>query len=92
MYRTLEGQSQQRETSAGQLVDNLRELLKTSQARQTAIEDQMKAISTEGQRWSAYYATRQARAQIECSITNPAAARPLPAPPAPRPVPQGKKQ
>jgi len=74
MYRTIEGQTQERETSVGQLVDDLRELLKSSQTRQAAIEDQLKAIGTEGQRWSGYYAARQLRAQIECSIVNPAAA------------------
>ena len=82
MYRVLEGQTQERETSAGQLIDDLRELLRAGQARQSAIEDRIKAIGTEGLRWSGYYAARQARAQIECSITNPAAAaaRPVPAP------------
>jgi hypothetical protein len=103
MYRVLEGQTQERQTSVRQLVDDLRELLKTSQARQSAIEDQLKAIGTEGLQWSAYYAARLARAQIECSIINPAAAaarpvpapptaRPIPAPPIAGPVPQGKKQ
>jgi hypothetical protein len=84
MYRVLEGQTQERETSVGQLSDDLRELSKASQARQSAIEDQIKAIGTEGLRWSGYYAARLERAQIECSIINPAAAavRPAPAPPA----------
>ena len=84
-YQVLEQQAQDRETSMSQLVQDLRDLLKGSQARQAALEDQLKAIATEGQRWSAYYAARQARAQIECSITNagaaPAPARPPPAPP-----------
>jgi hypothetical protein len=84
-YQVLEQQAQDRETSMSQLVQDLRDLLKSTQARQAAIEDQMKAIATEGQRWSTYYAARQSRAQIECSITNagaaPAPVRPTPAPP-----------
>jgi len=82
--RLLAGQAQERETNGGLLLDNLRDLLKASQARQSAIDEQLKAVSAEGQRWSAYYAARQARAQIECVIINPAAA---PAPPAARPAP-----
>ena len=91
-YRTLEKQAQEREALAGQIADNLRELLKASQARQSAIDDRMKTVSAEGSRWNAYYAARQTRAQIECSLTNPAAASAPLRPPAPRPVPQGKKQ
>jgi chromosome segregation ATPase len=92
MYRTLEQQAQGRETSMGEILDGLREQLRASHARQAAIEDHLKAISMEGERWSGYYAARQARAQIECSLINPAAATPLaPAPPAARPVPPAKK-
>jgi len=91
-YRTLAAQAQERETSGAQLLVDLRALLKASQERQSAIEEHMKAIGAEAQRWSGYYAARQARAQIECSITNPGAG-PAPAAPRPasRPVPQGAK-
>ena len=82
--RVLAGQAQERETNGGLLLDHLRDLLKAGQARQSAIDEQLKSVSAEGQRWSAYYAARQARAQIECFIINPAAAT---APPAPRPAP-----
>ena len=89
--RLLSAQSQERESNAGLLVDDLRDLLKASQARQSAIDEQLKSVSAEGQRWSAYYAARQARAQIECVIINPAAATAPPAPrsplPAVRPLP-----
>jgi len=89
-YRLLEKQAQERATSHGHLIDDLRELLKTSQARQLAIDQRLRIVGTEGQSWSAYYAARQARGQVECSLINPAAAA---APPAvPRPAPQGKKQ
>jgi hypothetical protein len=89
-YRLLEKQAQERAAGGGRLIDDLRELLNTSQARQAAIEERLKTLGTEGQRWSAYYVARQARAQVECSLVNPAAA---PAPAAvPRRTPQGKKQ
>ena len=89
-YRLLEKQSQERAAGAARLLDDLRELLNTSQARQAAIDQRLKTVAAEGQRWSAYYAARQARAQIECSLVNslgvagPAAV--------PRPPAQGKKQ
>ena len=81
--RLLAAQAQERETNGRLLPDDLRDLLKAAQARQSAIDEQLKSVSAEGQRWSAYYAARQARAQIECVIINPAAA--APAPPAGRP-------
>lgn len=93
-YRLLEKQAQERVTAHGRLVDDLRELLNTSQARQAAIDERQKAVGVEGQRWSAYYAARQARAQVECTLVNPApAAGPSAGTPAvPRPAPPAKKQ
>lgn len=97
-YRVLEKQAQDRAAAHGRLIDDLRELSNTSQARQAAIDERVRTVSVEGQRWSAYYAARQARAQSECFLVNPAAAAaqsaaPRPAPAAvPRPAPQGKKQ
>jgi hypothetical protein len=89
-YRLVEKQAQERAAAHGRLVDDLRELLNASQARQTAIDERQKTIAVEGQRWNAYYAARQARAQVECALINPAAAT---APSAvPRPTPPGKKQ
>jgi hypothetical protein len=82
--RLLAAQAQERATDGGLLLSDLRDLLKDAQARQSAIDEQLKSVSAEGQRWSAYYAARQARAQIECFIINPAAAT---APPAARPLP-----
>jgi hypothetical protein len=100
--RSLEKQAQERTAAGGQLLDDLRTLLNTSQARQAAIDARLKTVGVEGQRWSAYYAARTARAQVECSLVNPAAAaapsaipRPSPpvAPPAtPRPAAPAKKQ
>lgn len=89
-YRLFEKQSQERTASGGQLLGDLRELLKASQARQAAIDERLKTVGVEGERWSAYYAARQARAQVECALVNPGAAV---APPAVlRPAPSGKKQ
>jgi hypothetical protein len=89
-YRAFEKQSQERAAAHGRLVDDLRELLNVSQTRQTAIDERLKTVGTEAQRWSAYYAARQARAQVECALINPAAAA---APTAvPRPASPGKKQ
>jgi hypothetical protein len=89
-YRSLEKQSQERGASRGRLVDDLRDLLQASQARQAAIDERLKTVSVEGQRWSAYYAARQARAQVECTLVNPGAAAPPPT--IPRPAPPAKKQ
>ena len=89
-YRSLEKQSQERGASRGRLIDDLRDLLQASQARQAAVDERLKTVSVEGQRWSAYYTARQARAQVECALVNPGAAA---APPAiPRPAPPAKKQ
>ena len=61
-YRLVEKQAQERAAAHGRLVDDLRELLNASQARQAAIDQRLKTVGVEGQRWSAYYAARQARA------------------------------
>ncbi len=88
-YRLLEKQAQERAATHGRLVEDLRELLNTSQTRQAAIDERLRTVGVEGQRWSAYYSSRQARAQFECSLVNPATAVP---PAIPRPAPPGKKQ
>ena len=82
-------QAGEREKSAGLRDQELRDLLNATQARQTAIDNAMKALAAEGSRWSAYYAARQARAQTECAITNQGAS---PQPAAPRAPAQGKKK
>jgi hypothetical protein len=71
--RQIESQIQAREASADQLIAELRDLLAAGLARQNAIEAQLRFISTEGSRWSAYYDARLKRAQTECFITNPGA-------------------
>jgi len=78
--------SAERGQSTERLGQELRDLLAATQARQTAIENAMKALAAEGLRWSGYYSSRGARAQTECTITNPGGAV---APRAPAP---GKKQ
>ncbi len=87
IYRVIEAQSSERANGTGQLAGDLRELLKAGQARQATIENQLKAAGAEGQLWSAYYAAREARAQVECSITSPAQAPLRATPPAPRKAP-----
>ena len=89
-YRLLEKQAQERAASHGRLIDDLRELRNTSQARQAAIDERLKTVGVEGQRWSAYYVARQARAQTECSLINPTA--PAAQPAVSRPAPQGDRQ
>ena len=81
-------QAAERGQSAERLSQELRDLLAAAQARQTAIDNAMKALAAEGLRWSGYYLSRQARAQTECVITNPSGA----APAAPRTPAQGKKK
>lgn len=91
-YRVLEKQAQERASNESRLIDDWRELLKASQARQAAIDDRVKTVGAEGQRWSAYYTARQARAQVECYLVNPGAAAAAAPAAAPRPAHQGKKQ
>lgn len=86
--RQIETQIQARETAGDQLAEELLELLTASEARQNAIEAQLKFISTEGARWGAYYDARLQRAQTECAITSAGTAR-QPAPAAPK---AGKKR
>jgi hypothetical protein len=64
-----ETQVQDRQNSGDQFATELHELLTAGEARQNAIETELRIISAEGPRWSAYYSARQARAQTECSIT-----------------------
>ena len=57
-------------TAHGQAAGSaLSDLIVQLQARQTAWADVRTAFETEAARWTAYYAARQARAQMECSIT-----------------------
>jgi hypothetical protein len=79
----------ERGQSAESLSQELRDLLTATEARQTTIENAMKALAAEGQQWSAYYSSRQARAQTECTITNPGGATVPATPRAPAP---GKKK
>jgi hypothetical protein len=51
---------------------SLRELLVACQAREQALRKEQAALTLEASRWSEYYAARLARAQTECTITNPA--------------------
>lgn len=56
----------------------LSDLVMQLEARQAAWKDIQAAFNSEGERWTAYYAARLARAQTECSITRGPAAAPRP--------------
>jgi hypothetical protein len=59
----------------------LRELVARQETRQAALKAESMAIATEDLRWDGYYAARMARAEAECTVTNP----PTPAPRPQRP-------
>jgi hypothetical protein len=51
------------------IASSLRDLAAAYQARQSSLENELGALTAESARWSAYYAARLARANVECSIT-----------------------
>jgi hypothetical protein len=53
------------------LASALRQIGEAYQVRQKAIEMELSALVIETSRWGEYYAARMARAQTECSVTNP---------------------
>ena len=67
------------------MIAALTRLLQAYEIRETALNGAIKAFDAERLRWNSYYAARLARAQLECSVTNPAAAaaKASPAPPKP---------
>jgi hypothetical protein len=71
-----------REDASVRLGASLNELIAAMESRQAAIENELKALATENNRWSAYYTARVARAQMECSITGAADSAPSPRTPA----------
>jgi hypothetical protein len=56
------------------IASSLRDLAAAYQARQSSLENELGALTAESARWSAYYAARLARANVECSITKVPAA------------------
>ncbi|MEQ1885338.1 MAG: hypothetical protein ABL967_09775 [Bryobacteraceae bacterium] len=68
----------ERETTIASLQQQITEAITASEARQTAIEAEQRALGAEGARWTSYYAARLTRAQMECAITGQG---PKPAPP-----------
>ncbi len=67
------GGAQQEAARRAALIASLEELQTGYDARQKAIAAEISALASETARWGEYYATRLARAQTECSITNPGA-------------------
>jgi hypothetical protein len=68
------------------LLPALARLVQAYEAREVALADAIKAFDAERTRWNAYYAARLARAQLECSVTNPAPAAAKPKLAAPKPA------
>jgi chromosome segregation ATPase len=63
----------QEQSSLGDVLGaSLAELDAGYQARQKALETELALLTTETVRWAEYYATRLARSQTECAITNTA--------------------
>jgi hypothetical protein len=65
---------EQQAGAADKNVELLRGLITKFEARDAALRDASAAFEAERSRWSGYYSARQARAQIECSITQVGAA------------------
>jgi hypothetical protein len=85
MIRERAPRAQQQETRQEALAAALRQVASTYEARRKAFETERSALLIENTRWGDYYTARMSRAQMECAVTNPAAATP------PR-APQRKKQ
>ena len=66
----LAGQSAERETEIAELNARWNDVIRAAQLRDASIENQVKALAGERDRWSAYYAARIARGQMECSLTS----------------------
>lgn len=49
---------------------SLRDLVIAAQAYESALRDEITAVTEESKRWRQYYAARLSRAQFECNITN----------------------
>jgi len=77
-------QAGRRETEALLLLSDARDALNSAEARQSSIDDAVRSLMEENQRWRLYYAARAVRAQTECNITKQV----TPAPAKPRPVPR----
>jgi hypothetical protein len=78
--QTVAKRSADRDDMAARWSTGLNDFAKAAQARQAAIDGELKALTTESGRWTAYFAARIARAQMECSLTGPAEADPAPRP------------
>jgi chromosome segregation ATPase len=61
---------QQEAGSRAELTSTLEQLVAGYEARDKAIAAELTALTAETTRWKEFYATRLARAQTECSITN----------------------
>jgi hypothetical protein len=62
-------QASTRLDTATNLDTSLNGLAMAAQARQTAIENELRTLDTEKSQWTAYYGARSASVQTECAIT-----------------------
>jgi chromosome segregation ATPase len=62
-------QSTEREDALAQWSASWNEVVRASKLRDAAIENELKTLANERDRWTAFYAARTARAQMECSLT-----------------------
>jgi hypothetical protein len=62
-------QSLEREEAIAQLNARWKDVARSSPLRDAAIENELKSLANERDRWNAFYAARIARAQMECSLT-----------------------
>ena len=77
----------EQETRFQPMIAALTRLVQAYEIRETALNGAIKAFDAERLRWNSYYAARLARAQLECSVTNPAAAAANASPLSPKPPP-----
>jgi hypothetical protein len=68
--------AEQQPANAAAVQASLRDLTAAFEAREAALKDEAVAFEAERARWNGYYAARLARAQVECSITKTAPAKP----------------
>lgn len=80
---TVEGRSRERLNALAALSERWSDVIRASERRDAALENVVKALASERDRWKTFYAARAARARTECTLTS-AAGAPAPGTDAPR--------
>ena len=65
-------QSTEREAALAQWKARWSDVIRSTELRDAAIENELKTLAGERDRWNAFYAARAARAQMECALTSAA--------------------